>query len=64
MLLHWYAYISTNTYFFRTYNKLLETDWWVLSNMSSIVQICLAVHGILADKAFTATDGLVMNLGP
>jgi len=23
------------------------------------VQICLAVHEILADKAFTATDGLI-----
>jgi len=30
--------------------------------MSSIVQICLAVHGILADKAFTATDGLISQL--
>jgi len=30
-----------------------------LSNASSIVQICLAVHEILADEAFTATDGLI-----
>jgi len=30
-----------------------------LSNASSIVRICLAVHEILADEAFTATDGLI-----
>jgi len=34
-------------------------DWWALSNASLIVWICLAVHEILADKAFTATDGLI-----
>jgi len=34
-------------------------DWWALSNTSSIVRIRLAVHEILADKAFTATDGLI-----
>jgi len=41
------------------YHILLETDWWELPNASSIVWICPAVHEILADKAFTATDGLV-----
>ena len=41
------------------YHILLKTDWWALSNASSIIQICLAVHEILADKDFTATDGLV-----
>jgi len=34
-------------------------NWWALSNASSIMQIRLAIHEILADKAFTATDGLI-----
>jgi len=38
---------------------LLETDWWALPNASSIVWIRSAVHEILADKAFMATDGLI-----
>ena len=41
------------------YHILLETDWWALPNASSIVQIRSAIHEILADKAFTATDGLI-----
>ena len=44
------------------YYILLETDWWALFNVSLIVQICLAVHEILVDKAFTATDGLISQL--
>ena len=59
MSLHWYAYISTNTCCFEMYHILLGTDWWALSNASSIVRIRLAIHEILADKAFTATDGLI-----
>ena len=59
MSLHWYACISTNTYCFETHHILLETKCWALSNTSLIVQICSAVHEILADKAFTATDGLI-----
>ena len=59
MSLHWYACISTNTYCFETHHILLEMDWWALSNASSIVQIRLAIHEILAYKAFTATDGLI-----
>ena len=59
MSLYWYACISTNTYCFETYHILLKTDWWVLFNTSSIVWIRLVVHEILADKAFTATDGLI-----
>ena len=59
MSLHWYACISTNTYCFEMHYILLETDWWALPNTSSIVWICPAVHEILADKAFTATDGLI-----
>ena len=58
MSLHWYACISTNTYHFEMYHISLETDWWALPNTSSIVRIRSAVHEILADKAFTATDGL------
>jgi len=59
MSLHWYACISTNTYRFETCHISLETNWWALSNASSTVRICLAVHEIFADKAFTATDGLI-----
>ena len=59
MLLHWYACISTNTYCFKSHHILLETDWWALPNASSIVWIRSAVHEILADEAFTATDGLI-----
>ena len=59
MLLHWYACISTNTYCFGTSHIPLETDWWALSNTSLTVRICSAIHEILADKAFTATDGLI-----
>ena len=36
-------------------------DWWTLPNASSIMQICSAIHEILADKAFTATDGLIFQ---
>ena len=59
MSLHWYACISTNTCRFEMLHILLETDWWALPNASSIVWIRLAVHEILADEAFTATDGLI-----
>ena len=59
MSLHWYACISTNTCRFETHHISLETDRWALSNASSIVRIRSAVHEILADKAFTATDGLI-----
>ena len=59
MSLHWYACISTNTCRFETHHISLETDWRALPNASSIVWIRSAVHEILADKAFTATDGLI-----
>ena len=59
MLLYWYACISTNTCCFETHHILLETNWWALPNASSIVWIRSAVHEILADEAFTATDGLI-----
>ena len=59
MSLHWYACISTNTCHFETHHISLETDWWALPNASSIVWIRTAVHEILADEAFTATDGLI-----
>ena len=62
MSLYWYACISTNTYHFETYHISLKTNWWALYNASSIVQICSAVHEILADKAFIATDGLISQL--
>ena len=59
MSLHWYACISTNTCRFEMHHISLETDWWALPNASSIAWIRSAVHEILADKAFTATDGLI-----
>ena len=58
MSLHWYACISTNTYCFEMHYIPLETDWWA----SSIVQICSAIHEVLANKAFTATNGLISQL--
>ena len=59
MSLYWYACISTNTCCFEMHHILLETDWWALPNASFIVWIRSAVHDILADKAFTATDVLI-----
>jgi len=59
MSLHWYACISTNTCCFEMHHISLETDWCALPNASSIVWIRSAVHEILADKAFTAIDGLI-----
>ena len=48
-----------NTYCYEIYHILLEIVWQALSNTSSIMRICSAVHEILADKAFTATDDLI-----
>ena len=62
MSLHWYACISTNTCHFEMHHISLGTDWWALPNASLIVQIRSAVHEILADKAFTATDVLISQL--
>ena len=62
MSLHWYACISTNTCRFEVHHISLEMDWWALPNASLIVWIRSAVHEILADKAFTATNGLISQL--
>ena len=68
MSLHWYACISTNTYCFEMYHISLEMKCWALSNTSLIMQIRSAipfmrihsaVHEILANKAFTATNCLI-----
>ena len=59
MSLYWYACISTNTYCFETYHIPFGMDWWALSNTSSIVWIRSAIHEILADKAFIATDVMI-----
>ena len=59
MSLHWYTCISTNTCHFEMHHISLETNWWALPNASLIVRIRSAVHEILADKAFTATDVLI-----
>ena len=62
MLLYWYACISINFDFHIIYYILLETIWWALSNTSLIMQIHLAIHEILANKAFIVTDGLISQL--
>jgi len=62
MSLHWYTCISTNTCCFEMHHISLETDWWALLNASSIMWIRSAIHEILADKAFIATDGLISQL--
>ena len=62
MSLHWYTCISTNTCCFEMHHISLETDWWALPNTSLIVWIRLAIHEILADKAFIATDVLISQL--
>ena len=62
MSLHWYACISTNTCHFEMHHISLEMDWWALPNTSSIMWICSAIHEILADEAFTATDVLISQL--
>ena len=59
MSLHWYTCISTNTCRFEMHYISLEMDWWALPNASLIVRICSAIHEILADEVFTATDGLI-----
>jgi len=48
-----------NTYCYEIYHISLEMIWWALSNVSSIVWICLAVHEIIANKTFTVTDDLI-----
>ena len=62
MSLYWYACISMNTYGYVIYYILLETVWWALSNISSILWIHLAIYEILAKKAFTVTDDLISQL--
>ena len=59
MSLHWYTCISMNTYCYWIYHILSEMVWWALSNASSIVWICPAIHEIIANKTFTVTDGLI-----
>jgi len=59
MLLYWYACIYMNTGLYMRYHISLETVWWALSNTSSIMWICPAIHEILANKAFAVTNGLI-----
>ena len=59
MSLHWYACISTNNYCFEMCHISLEMNWWALPNASLIMRIRSAIHEILADKAFIATDVLI-----
>ena len=62
MLLYWYPCISINTDCFGIYHISLKMVWWVLSNTSLIVWICLAIHEILANKTFTVANGLISQL--
>jgi len=62
MSLYWYAYISMNTYYYMVYNISLKIIWQALSNTSLIIWIHLAVYEILANKAFTVTNGLISQL--
>jgi len=50
MSLYWYAYISTNIDFYMIYNISLETIWWVLSNATLIIGICLVVSELIANE--------------
>ena len=62
MLLHWYTCISMITYCYIIYHISSETDWWVLSNASLIMQIRPVFHKILANEYFTVTDDLISQL--
>ena len=62
MSLHWYACISINTHHYEIYNISLEMVWWALSNASLSVQICPAIHEILANGDFSVTDDLIFRL--
>jgi len=53
MSLYWYAYISMNTNLHIIYDSSLETVWWVLSNASLIVGICLVVPEIIANETYS-----------
>jgi len=52
MLLYWYACISINTDYYKIYNKLLKTVWWVLSNISLIVGIYLVISKIITNETY------------
>ena len=58
MLLYWYACIFMNTDFYIIYD-ILGPDWWALSKTNSIMWIYLAIYEIIANEAFTVTDGLI-----
>ena len=62
MSLHWYACISMNIYYYKIYYISSEIVWQELSNISSIVWICLAVYNISANRTFTITNGLISQL--
>ena len=51
-----------STYYYEIYHISSETVWWALPNASLIVQICLAIHEILLNEAFTVTDDLISQL--
>jgi len=42
-----------NTDLYMIYNILLETVWWVLSNASLIMEICLVVLEIIANETYS-----------
>ena len=50
-----------NTGLYIIYDISLKTIWWVLSNTSSIMWICLAIHEILANKAFIIITNKILT---
>jgi len=50
MSLYWYACIFINTDLYIMYDISLETIWWVLSNATLIVGICLVIPEIIANE--------------
>jgi len=53
------ACISINTDVYIMYDISLETVWWVFSNTTLIIEICLVIPEIIANKTFTVTNGLI-----
>ena len=62
MFLYWYTCISMNTNLHIIYHILLENFWWVLSNASLTMWICLTVYEILVNEAFTVINSLISQL--
>jgi len=62
MLLSLRSSPQTQMYIYKRVMVCVQAVWWALSNASSIVWICLAIHEILANKAFITADSLISQL--